>query len=262
MTKLFNSIIVGPIHSRRLGSSLGINLLPQFGKVCNFDCIYCECGWNKDGRKDTLLPTVEQVRTALEERLKEVVDQGIKVDSITYSGNGEPTLHPQFDKVVDITVELRDKYCPDAVISLLSNATGVWKPKIREALKKIDNPILKIDSPIESYVQLINNPSAGYSLEKVKSSLAALNGNFILQTMFLKGTVEKNGERYKVDCTAAENVEAWRNLVRELSPRKVMIYTIDRDTPIKELEKVSVEKMSEIAQPLVDEGYNISIAGK
>lgn len=261
MTKLFNSIIVGPIHSRRLGSSLGINLLPQFGKVCNFDCIYCECGWNKDGRKDTRLPSVEQVRTALEERLKEVVSQGIKVDSITYSGNGEPTLHPQFPQIVDITVELRNKYYPDAVISLLSNATTIWKPAIREALKKIDNPILKIDSPIESYIDLINNPSSGYSLERVKSALLEMKGEFVLQTMFLKGSVEKDGKRFEVDCTAPENVEAWRNLVRELSPRKVMIYTIDRDTPDKELEKVSVEKMQEIASPLVAEGFDIYVAG-
>lgn len=262
MTKLFNSIIVGPIHSRRLGSSLGINLLPQFGKVCNFDCIYCECGWNKDGRQDTKLPTVEQVKAALEARLKEIQAEGVPVDSITYSGNGEPTLHPQFAEIVDITVELRNKYCPGAVISLLSNATGVWKPKIREALKKIDNPILKIDSPIESCFRHINNPALGISLEKIKESLADLKGQFILQTMFLRGVVENGKERFEIDCTAPEHVASWQNLVRELGPKKVMMYTIDRDTPAKALSKVSFEEMKKIAQPLVDEGFNINIAGQ
>ncbi len=261
MTKLFNTIIVGPIHSRRLGSSLGINLLPQYGKLCNFDCIYCECGWNADGRSDTKIPSVEQVESALEHRLKELVAEGLKVDSITYSGNGEPTLHPQFSEIVDVTVKLRNRYSPNAVISLLSNATRIEKPKIKEALKKIDNPILKIDSPIESYFKLLNNPSKGISLEKIITALADLKGHFILQTMFLKGFIEKDGEQIPIDCTEKENVAAWQSLVRDLSPKSVMMYSIDRETPAKELSKVSVEQMREIAAPLVQEGFDINIAG-
>lgn len=260
MTKLFNSIIVGPIHSRRLGSSLGINLLPQYGKLCNFDCIYCECGWNKDGRVDSQLPTAEEVEEALSLRLKEAIKENIHIDSITYSGNGEPTLHPQFAEIVDITVKLRDRYYPSANISLLSNATRIGREDIRKAISKVDNPILKIDSPINEYIKKINRPWQGYCLSEIIENLKSLKGNFILQTMFLKGEFKDESDSVLIDCTSEQNVQMWRDLVRVLSPRKVMIYSLDRPAPQEGLVKVSAQKMKEIAQPLIDEGFKIDIA--
>ena len=256
-TILFNEIVFGPIRSRRLGSSLGVNLLPRFGKWCSFDCIYCECGWNKDGKKDTALPTKEEVYQALDRRLHQLKEEGTPVDTITFSGNGEPTMHPAFPDIISFTLELRDKLYPSPKVSVLTNATQLGKPQVREALQKIDNPILKIDSPIEWMVQAINIPDKSYSLEKTIENIKLFNSNFILQTMFLKG-VEQGIE---IDCTNPEHVEKWRNLVRELSPHEVMMYTIDRETPAKELRKVTVEEMEAIAAPLKEEGFNIQIRG-
>ena len=256
-TILFNEIVFGPIRSRRLGSSLGVNLLPRYGKWCSFDCIYCECGWNRDGKKDTTLPSKEEVYQALDSRLHQLKEEGTAVDTITFSGNGEPTMHPAFPDIISFTLELRDKLYPSAKVSVLTNATQLGKPQVREALQKIDNPILKIDSPIEWMVQAINIPDKSYSLERTIENIKLFNSNFILQTMFLKG-VEQGVE---IDCTNPEHVEKWRNLVRELSPREVMMYTIDRETPAKELRKVTVEEMEAIAAPLKEEGFNIQIRG-
>ena len=148
-TILFNEIVFGPIKSRRLGNSLGVNLLPKFGKWCSFDCIYCECGWNKDGKNDTTLPTKEEVYEALDSKLHALSAAGVAVDTITFSGNGEPTMHPAFPQIIEFTLQLRDKLYPSAKVSVLTNATQLGKVQVREALQKIDNPILKIDSPIE-----------------------------------------------------------------------------------------------------------------
>lgn len=260
-TKLFESIIVGPIHSRRLGNSLGINLLPQKGKICNFDCIYCECGWNKERKLDTTLPTKDEVKEALEKRLKEIKKESIKVDSITFSGNGEPTIHPQFAEIVDITAQLRREYIPQAKISVLSNSTMLYKKNVFEALKRIDNPILKIDSALEDYIKAINNPNKEYSITKTIEYLKEFNGNFILQTMFLKGVIGDGDNKIAIDCTNKENVEKWRKLVEYLQPRKIMMYTLDRDTPAKDLHKVSTTQMEEIAKPLQDKGFDIQING-
>ena len=256
-TILFNEIIFGPIKSRRLGNSLGVNLLPKFGKWCSFDCIYCECGWNKDGKKDTVLPTREQVYQELECRLAYLSQEGIDVDTITFSGNGEPTMHPAFPDIIDFTLNLRKEYFPQAKVSVLTNATRLGNEKVREALMKVDNPILKIDSPIEELVQAINIPNEAYSLEQTIENIKLFNHNFILQTMFLKGTVDGK----TIDCTNAEHVEKRQNLVRELAPREVMMYTIDRETPAKDLQKVTLEQMQAIAAPLIAEGFNIQIRG-
>lgn len=256
-TILFNHIIFGPIKSRRLGNSLGVNLLPKFGKWCSFDCIYCECGWNKDGKEDNKLPTFKEVAQALETKLKEFKDNGTPIDTITFSGNGEPTLHPNFAEIIDLTLELRNKYFPNAKVSVLSNATRIEDPKIREALMKVDNPILKIDSPIEETVNIIDRPNETYSLKNTIENLKLFNGNFILQTMFLKGKVDDK----TIDSTSKENVDKWRELVVLLNPREVMMYTIDRETPAKNLEKVSVKEMEEIAAPLIAKGINIQIRG-
>lgn len=256
-TILFNHIIFGPIKSRRLGNSLGVNLLPKFGKWCSFDCIYCECGWNKDGKADNRLPAKEEVRLALDTRLHAFKEEGMPIDTITFSGNGEPTLHPDFPEIIDFTLQLRDKLYPSAKVSVLTNASGIGKAAVREALMKVDNPILKIDSPIQTLMRQIDRPNAAYSLEKTIEYMKLFKGNFILQTMFLKGEVE--GER--IDCTDPEHCEAWRQLVRELKPREVMMYTIDRETPAKGLQKVSEEEMRAIAQPLLEKGFKIQIKG-
>lgn len=256
-TILFNHIIFGPIKSRRLGNSLGVNLLPKFGKWCSFDCIYCECGWNKDGKKDTILPTKEEVYRALKESLTSFKESDTPIDTITLSGNGEPTLHPNFAEIIDFILELRDSIFPKAKVSVLTNATRLGVESVREALKKVDNPILKIDSPIEGLVKLIDRPNESYSLAKTIEYIKLFEGNFILQTMFLKGVVD--GE--SIDCTNIEHVTKWQELVRELKPREVMMYTLDRETPAQGLQKVTVEEMEKIAEPLINEGIHIQIKG-
>lgn len=257
MSILFNDIVFGPIHSRRLGSSLGINLMPKFGKFCTFDCIYCECGWNKDGRNDSHIPTYEEVDSALRTKFVKLAEEGTIIDTITFSGNGEPTVHPDFPRIIDTTIELRNRYFPKAAISVLSNATQIGKESIREALKKITNPILKIDSALEEYVRIIDNPYSGYSLEKTLGYLKEFDGNFILQTMFLKGEI--NGRT--IDCTSKELTEPWIKMVLDLRPREVMMYTIDREPPASSLEKVTVEEMQSIASELVRNGIKVQIRG-
>lgn len=254
-TALYEAIVFGPIISRRLGRSLGVNLLPQHGKWCNFDCIYCECGWNREHMEDKHLPDANSVKQALEQRLRELAADGI--DTITFSGNGEPTLNPEFPEIIGNTIELRNKYAPNAVISVLSNATRIHIPEIREALMRVDNPILKIDSADESIVESINKPAPGYSLQRVIESMKLFNGKFILQTMFLKG--ECDGKA--LDCTDPQLCRRWRELVLELRPRMVMMYTLDRDTPAQNLQRVSIEEMEEIAAPLRREGIEIQIKG-
>ena len=248
------TLVFGPIHSRRLGSSLGINLLPERGKLCNFDCIYCECGWNADGLGDRRLPTAEELREALRAKLTACREAGTPIDSITFSGDGEPTLNPEFSEMIDITLALRDAFFPAAKVSILSNATRIGREAVFEALRKVDNPILKIDAATTELVRRINRPvGGGYDLDEVVANLRRFEGNFILQTMFLRCP--------DFDSTAPENVEGWLRIVRELRPREVMVYTVDRETPLKGIAKVSPEEMSEIVRPLVEEGFKIQIRG-
>jgi wyosine [tRNA(Phe)-imidazoG37] synthetase (radical SAM superfamily) len=243
--------VFGPIFSRRLGSSLGINLLPRNGKVCNFDCIYCECGWNKDGLGDRSLPTAADVCEALDAKLRECAAAGTPIDSITFSGDGEPTLNPEFPEIVDLTLELRDRYFPAARVSVLSNATMAYKDRVFRALAKVDNPILKLDAPTDGEVALINRPVGHYSVSAVVESLERFQGQFVLQTMFLKAPEFRSGDW----------VAGWMDLVRRVRPREIMVYTIDRETPMKGLQKYTVEEMRALVQPLIDEGYNIQIKG-
>lgn len=256
-TILFEDVVFGPIKSRRLGTSLGINLSPKHGKWCSFDCIYCECGFNKDGKQDTRIPTVEEFRTALEIKLKEIAADNTHIDSITFSGNGEPTLHPHFKEVIEHTVALRDHFCKNAVITVFTNGSQLDKESVRDALKMVNNPTIKIDSPLEWFVNMVDRPNEQYSLAKTIDNIKLFNGNFVLQTMFLKGTM--GGKHF--DSCCKENVEAWIKLVRELKPRSIMMYTIDRETPAKGLEKVTAEQMESIAKPLIDEGFEIQIRG-
>lgn len=243
--------VFGPIFSRRLGSSLGINLLPQEGKLCNFDCIYCECGWNADGLGDRVIPTAEDVRKALSDKLEACRAAGTPIDSITFSGDGEPTLNPAFPEIVNLTLALRDRYYPAAKVSVLSNATMAWKEPVFRALQRVDNPILKLDAPTDAQAALVNQPVGRYHVADIVRSLARFEGDFVLQTMFLKG-----------DGFATEDwVEGWSDIVRQLRPREVMVYTIDRETPRKGLRKYTPEEMRSLVQPLINEGFKIQIKG-
>lgn len=257
MSLHFEDIVYGPIKSRRLGNSLGVNLLPRHGKICSFDCVYCECGWNKDWRGDTKLPSKEAFRAALQWKLMECKDQGISVDTITFSGNGEPTIHPDFPEIIDITLELRAALFPSAKVSVLSNATQLHRDGIKEALAKVDNPILKIDSAIDAYAKMIDRPQGEYSVAKVLEQLEWFKGDFILQTMFLKGVIDGQ----QVDYTSDEISAPWVEMVLKLRPRQVMIYTLDRVPPLQSLEKVPVGRMEQIAAPLIEAGIDVVIKG-
>ena len=246
-------LVFGPIHSRRLGSSLGINLLPRNGKICNFDCIYCECGWNKDGRDDRTLPTAADLRRDLTAKLLQCREAGTPIDSITFSGDGEPTLNPDFAEIIDITLELRDRYYPSAKVSVLSNATRIGREDVFRALRKVDNPILKLDAPTAALAAKINQPQCEYDVDQVVEDLRRFEGDFVLQTMFLVSP--------EFDSSSPEVLQGWMRIVRELRPREIMVYTIDRETPMKGLQKMSVERMRMLVQPLLDEGFQIQIKG-
>ena len=247
----FDDIVFGPIRSRRLGSSLGVNILPSKGKLCNFDCVYCECGWNRDGVSDRKFPTLAEVEEVLESKISTLAADGVPVDSITFSGNGEPTVNPDFPEIIDVVLRLRDRFYPSAKVSVLSNATMLDRNEVFEALRKVDNPILKIDAPNDALVTMINKPQGSYSLENVVARMAEFKGDFVLQTMFLRSP----------DFDLGQTVEDWRNIVRRLKPRETMVYTIDRETPDKTLQKYTVEQMTEFVKPLQDEGYVIQIRG-
>ena len=245
--------VFGPIHSRRLGSSLGINLLPEKGKICNFDCIYCECGWNKDGKDDTVIPTAGKVHHDLEVKLQALRKEGTPVDSITFAGDGEPTINPEFPQIIDDTLRLRDQYYPEAKTSVLSNATRVHCPEILAALKRVDNPIMKIDAPTNELIEKINHPAPGYDVNKVVKALHGFNGNFVLQTMFLRSS--------DFDSSSPEVLNGWMDIVRELHPREIMVYTIDRPTPAQGLQKFTADEMKSLMEPLFQEGFKIQIKG-
>lgn len=249
----FDDIVFGPIASRRLGSSLGVNLLPSVGKLCNFDCIYCECGWNKDGIAERKFPSLDDIRAALEDRISKAAADGTRIDSITFSGNGEPTMHPSFPEVIDVTLRLRDRYFPQAKVSVLTNATLIGRPEISSALMRIDNPILKLDASSDGLVEMINKPVGTYRLSEVIENMKKFKGNFVLQTMFLRSP--------QFDTAAPESLAGWYDIVRELRPREIMVYTIDRETPDKSLGKYTVEEMEKFVRPLLDEGFKIQIRG-
>ena len=255
-TVLFHEIIFGPIRSRRLGVSLGVNLLPLNGKWCSYDCIYCECGYNADNRDDRKIHTRDEVRTALRNKLTQMRSEDSPLDVITFAGNGEPTMHPDFEGVIDDTIALRDELCPAARVSVLSNATQIHREDVRRALQRVDNNILKLDSAFDSTVQLVNKPQGAYTVERTVELLKLFEGRLILQTMFLRGEYE--GQR--IDNTREEEVAAWLRLVEEIAPRQVMVYSLDRDTPCKTLEKVSREDLLAIAARVEALGIPCSVA--
>jgi len=240
---LFPHIVFGPVHSRRLGTSLGVNLLPAHGKWCSFDCIYCECGWNADGAGDTQLPSRQKVAHALEQRLIELSGLNSLPDAITFSGNGEPTLHPDFKSIIEDTSNLRNQYAPNAQVCVLSNVTQIGRLDVFEALLKVDKRIFKIDSAFDQTVQKIDQPAPGYDLDKTIQGLMRFKGDFSLQTLFVRGF--HNG--LEVNNTTPVELDAWLELIQKLRPKEVMIYAIDRATPAKELVKVPLTELEAIA---------------
>ena len=250
---LFDSIVYGPIHSRRLGVSLGVNLMPTTAKLCTFDCVYCECGWNQPILHPTL-PTRDEVREALRTQLSALQSQ---LDVITFSGNGEPTLHPDFLGIIEDTCALRDEYCPKAKVSVLSNSTQLGRKDVVEALRLCDNRILKLDSAIDTTMRLVDKPvNAQLTVGQVVEWLKVFDGDFTLQTCFLRGVYEGQ----VIDNTTDEELRAWYEVVDKLHPKQVMIYVIDRETPLKTLEKIPAEKMEAIAAPLRKKGIDIVVS--
>ncbi len=257
MTALFEEVIFGPVRSRRLGLSLGVNLLPAHAKLCTFDCIYCECGWNAERRGDRRFNDRGTVRTRLGEVLAEMVAAGTPPDVITFAGNGEPTMHPDFEGVIDDTIALRDRLCPSAKISVLSNATQLHREEVCRALDRVDNNILKLDSAFDATVRRLNLPQQpSYTVAGTVERLRRFSGRFILQTMFLRGTYEGAA----VDNTTDEEVRAWLQVVAELRPRQVMVYSLDRDTPCPTLERVPREELQRIAAQVEALGIACSVA--
>ena len=256
-TFLFHQTVYGPIHSRRLGSSLGVNLLPENNKWCNYNCIYCECGWNPSGKGlQRSLPSREQIRRDLEEALKQLAREGRCPDVITFAGNGEPTLHPQFAEIIEDTIALRDLYCTGTKVSVLTNATELHRPEIIEALKRVDQNILKLDSGIAETLHRMNQPQKSISPKALAEQFKIFGGTEIIQTMFLKGDA---GNGY-IDNTTPEELDAWEALVAEVRPSMVMIYTIDRDTPAVNLEKISPEDMEHIADRIRKHGIPVQVS--
>lgn len=241
-TVIYPSPIFGPVHSRRLGVSLGINLMPADGKSCTFDCIYCECGFNRDRRPKLPRPTREEVADALETKLKEMTTEGVAPDVLTFAGNGEPTSHPAFAEIMDDTLRLRDKYFPKAKVSVLSNSTFVHRKAVHDALMRVDNNILKLDTVDPEYIDTVDRPVGHYDVNKIIEGLRSFNGHVIIQTMFLKGTIDGKD----VDNTGARYVEPWLEAVKKIAPMEVMIYTIDRETPDHDLMKATPAELNAI----------------
>lgn len=254
---LFDQVIFGPIRSRRLGLSLGVNLLPIDAKICSFNCVYCECGFNTT-MQESPIPTREQVRLTLDAKLQQMVAAGEIPDVITFAGNGEPTLHAEFEGIIDDTIALRDRYCPSAKVSVLSNSTRIHKPHVFAALNKVDNNILKFDSAIDRTMKLMDQPVGKHiDVDWLVEHLQQFNGNLIIQTMFLRGEVK--GE--PIDNTTDEEVEAWLAALKKIRPRQVMLYSLDREAPTQTLKKVEVAELQRIADKVKASGFEVSVAG-
>ena len=254
-TVIYPSPIFGPVHSRRLGISLGINLLPADGKVCSFNCVYCECGFNEDHRPTLPFPTHEEVARKLEEKLQAMVAEEQLPDVLTFAGNGEPTCHPHFAEIIDDTIRLRDQYCPQAKVSVLSNSTMIHRQQVHDALMRVDNNILKLDTVDPLYINKVDRPNGTYDVNKIIEHMKAFNGHLIIQTMFMRGEIKAGDRRQEsVDNTGEEYVAPWLEAVKEIRPQQVMIYTIDRETPAHGLEKASREQLDAIRDRVIAAG--------
>lgn len=253
---LFDNIVFGPVYSRRFGVSLGINLLPNNSKYCNFNCIYCECGWTeiKKGEK-IILPNREELKNRLTDKLKSLKGTVNEPNTITFAGNGEPTIHPDFSGIIDETIKIRDKFARQAKICVLSNASTLHKPRVIEGLKKVELNIQKLDCGTEKTFKLINQAAAVISFEKIVESLLTFEGKLIIQTLFFRGKYNGN----HIDNTAPEEIDAWLKIVKKINPEYVMIYSIDRGTPAQDLQKISELELQEIANQIGKEGIRTKV---
>ena len=245
-TVIYPSPIFGPVHSRRLGLSLGINLLPADGKVCSFDCIYCECGFNADHRPKQSFPSREEVVSKLEEKLQQMTAEGQLPDVLTFAGNGEPTCHPHFPEIIDDVTVLRNRYCPNAKVSVLSNSTFIHNQRVHDALMRVDNNILKLDTVNPYYIKKLDRPNWAYDVKGIIERMKAFNGHIIIQSIFLHGPGVSN--------TSDEYVKPWLEAVKEIRPERVMVYTIDRETPDKTLSKATHEELDGICEQVMAAG--------
>lgn len=254
---LFHETIFGPIHSRRLGSSLGVNLSPTDGKICTFDCLYCEAGFNAQGPGATGLPERGTVRELLEAKLRTMKENGERLDVITFSGNGEPTVHPDFEGIIDDTIALRDKYFPDVKISVLSNSTMLDREGVCRALRRVDNNILKLDSAKPETVAVLDRPtSPSYDVGHVIEKLASFGQQCIVQTMILRGSYDGQ----TVDNTTDDEVDALIEAYRRIRPAEVMLYSIDRKTPAADLRKVERDELEAIAERVREAGIKVLVS--
>ncbi|MFA8435967.1 MAG: radical SAM protein [Marinifilaceae bacterium] len=257
-TFLFDKIIFGPVKSRRLGVSLGINLLPNDCKLCSFNCIYCECGWNPKSYKEKIqLHPRDMVRERLEAKLLKMKNNNEAPDVITFAGNGEPTLHPDFGGIINDTIELRDLHFPNARIAVLSNSTMIQKESVFNALNRVEDNILKLDGGFEATIKTIDQPMGSFNLEKTIELLSKFKGNVTIQTLFLRGNY--NGQ--PIDNTTEEELVAWLKHLERIQPKEVMIYTIARDTPADNLKKVPLDELNQIADRVKELGFGIQVSG-
>ena len=255
-TVIYPSPIFGPVHSRRLGLSLGINLLPADGKVCSFDCVYCECGFNEQHRPNMPLPTRQEVSTALEKRLQQMKAEGRMPDVLTFAGNGEPTCHPHFADIIADTIALRNRYCPEAKVSVLSNSTMIHRPEVHNALMLVDNNILKLDTVSDEYIRRVDHPQGTYDVQQIIERMKAFRGHVIIQTMFMQG----NAAGEDVDNTTDSYVLPWLKAVADIGPSQVMVYTIDRETPTAGLRKATAGQLDRIAALVRENGIPCSVS--
>ncbi len=255
-TILFDKLVFGPVYSRRLGISLGINLLPTHSKYCNFDCIYCECGWSKNNSGQKLkLPDRLELKSLLSNKLQQLRGTSDEPDAITFAGNGEPTVHPEFAQIIEDTIEVRNRYSPYTSISVLSNASMIHKPEVRNALEKVEKNILKLDTGKESTFQLLNRPSGKLTLDRIVENMLLFRGKLIIQTLFVRGRFQG----HVIDNTTPDEINAWLPLVRKINPEYVMIYPIDRGTPVKDLEKIPEAELNAIAEKVKAAGIKTEV---
>lgn len=261
MKLVYPSPIFGPIKSRRLGISLGVNIMPGDGKWCSFDCVYCECGLNRDHHPKEPLPTTEEVHDKLESTLKQMKERGERLDVITFSGNGEPTMHPMFSKIVDNVLSLRNEYYPEAKVTVLSNSTQIYRQDVFDTLMKVDNALMKLDTVSDKYIHTVDQPVGNYNLQLIIDRLANMNGHAVIQTMFMKGSIKnKVGKIVSVDNCNDKYITPYIETLKKIKPRKVMIYTLDREWPTEGLEKADHKTMDEIAEKICKAGFDTSVS--
>lgn len=254
MSILFDKIIFGPVHSRRFGISLGVNLLPVNHKICSFDCIYCECGWTETSELSQIVPRA-MVREALQHKLEELKKEGVTPDNITWAGNGEPTLHPEFSGIVEDVIALRDQYFPNAKTTVLSNSTTLFREDVFQALQQVDNNVMKLDAGTVEMYQAINQCKTERTLDQITQDLCRFNGNLTLQTLFLRGS----NRGISIDNTTETEFNAWLKRVEKIRPRLVMLYAIDRATPAEHLIRLDKTALSKMAESVENIGIKTQI---